>query len=190
MINGLSGDTLNILVLITQFLPMALAASILVVAFVFEAIGLYEILKRRGYKNPWLTYIPIAQSYLLGSTADSINRSRGKKSNHWIWLTITKGLATFIFAAIFVWALLNVFIVILVGEAVDWNGFFIAFLQMFPFIYLLSAVAYVFECVCHYKIFSEYSYSNATILILLSVFLAIAPFILFVIRKNPPGMQR
>lgn len=41
-----------------------------VVAYVFMAIGMYAIAKRRGIRNPWLAWIPFGSTWLLGCISD------------------------------------------------------------------------------------------------------------------------
>lgn len=55
------------------------------VAYVLMAVGLYTIAKRRGIRNPWLAWIPVANSWLLGCISDQYqyvakgrNKSRRK----------------------------------------------------------------------------------------------------------------
>lgn len=55
------------------------------VAYVLMAVGLYTIAKRRGIRNPWLAWIPVANYWLLGCISDQYqyvakgqNKSRRK----------------------------------------------------------------------------------------------------------------
>ncbi len=41
-----------------------------VVGYVFTALALYTIAKRRGIKHPWLAWIPVANLWLLGCISD------------------------------------------------------------------------------------------------------------------------
>lgn len=41
-----------------------------IVAYVFMAIGMYAIAKRRGIRNPWLAWIPFGGTWLLGCISD------------------------------------------------------------------------------------------------------------------------
>lgn len=61
--------TMNLLVLLLQNLvgtPMLLAVA----SYVLTALTLYTVARRRGLKNPWLAWIPVADSWLLGSLSD------------------------------------------------------------------------------------------------------------------------
>ena len=55
------------LILHTIFgMPMLLSIA----SYVLTALALYTIARRRGLKNPWLAWIPVADSWLLGSLSD------------------------------------------------------------------------------------------------------------------------
>lgn len=47
-------------------MPVLLAIAI----YVLTALALYTVARRRGLKNPWLAWIPVADSWLLGSLSD------------------------------------------------------------------------------------------------------------------------
>ena len=46
--------------------PMLLSIA----GYVLTALALYTIARRRGLKNPWLAWIPVADCWLLGSLSD------------------------------------------------------------------------------------------------------------------------
>lgn len=39
-------------------------------SYIFLAVGLYTMAKRRGIRNPWLAWIPVANMWLLGCLSD------------------------------------------------------------------------------------------------------------------------
>ena len=45
-------------------------ALLSIAAYVLTALALYTIARRRGLKNPWLAWIPVADCWLLGSLSD------------------------------------------------------------------------------------------------------------------------
>ena len=56
-----------------------------VAVYVLTALAVYTVAKRRGLSNPWLAWIPVADSWLLGSISDQYryvvkgeNRSKRK----------------------------------------------------------------------------------------------------------------
>ncbi len=59
----------------TVFLGMLVTFYLLmigsmIVCYVFDAVGVYRIAKRRGIHHPWLAWIPVGNSWLLGSISD------------------------------------------------------------------------------------------------------------------------
>lgn len=50
---------------------MSIPSSLLQIAvYVFSSLALYTIAKRRGLTNPWLSWVPVANVWILGSIAD------------------------------------------------------------------------------------------------------------------------
>ena len=74
--------TMNLLVLLLQNLvgtPMLLAVA----SYVLTALALYTVARRRGLKNPWLAWIPVADSWLLGSLSDQYRYVvKGEHTHH------------------------------------------------------------------------------------------------------------
>lgn len=50
---------------------MAVCALVIwIVLFVFRAVSLYKIARRRGIRNAWLVWLPVCGDWILGSVAD------------------------------------------------------------------------------------------------------------------------
>ena len=47
-----------------------LPTLISIAVYVFTALGLYTLAQRRGLRNPWLAWIPVANVWILGSLSD------------------------------------------------------------------------------------------------------------------------
>lgn len=50
-----------------------LVGIVLLAAYILRAIGQYRMAKSRGFANPWLAFIPLANNYQLGMLAGSIS---------------------------------------------------------------------------------------------------------------------
>jgi len=74
---------LELLAFFATFLLLFLA--VFIVVYVFLAIGLMKMAKRENIENPWLAWIPIAQSYILGKL---VSHKQGENSG-WIVLGLT-----------------------------------------------------------------------------------------------------
>jgi len=162
-------------------------AVVLLICYVFYAIGLFVIAKRRELSNPWFAFIPVANFWIFGRTADQydiITTGRNMKLRHWtLWL----GIAFYISYVVY---LVNYFDFLNYMWATslftpDFQLVFILMLIMFPF-----AIAYaVFYYIALYKIYRSCSPENAVVLIVLSIiFSIIVPFVIFAIRKSDRGV--
>lgn len=76
---GTSFGEAEIMAFLEEFGPMIIgvliAFSLLmmiwgILVYVLTALGLQTVAKRRGIQNPWLAWIPIADSWILGSISD------------------------------------------------------------------------------------------------------------------------
>ena len=47
-----------------------LPTLISIAVYVFTALGLYTLAQRRGLRNPWLAWVPVANVWILGSLSD------------------------------------------------------------------------------------------------------------------------
>ena len=65
---GVGGAVVAVLLIV---LLLALAFSI--VSYVLSAVGIYRIAKRRGIHHAWLAWVPVGNSWLLGSISDIIS---------------------------------------------------------------------------------------------------------------------
>ena len=41
-----------------------------VLSYIFRSVGLYTMAGRRGIRNPWLAWVPVADQWLLGCLSD------------------------------------------------------------------------------------------------------------------------
>ena len=48
----------------------AVPSLVSIAVYVFTALGLYTLAQRRGLRNPWLAWIPVADVWILGSLSD------------------------------------------------------------------------------------------------------------------------
>lgn len=62
-----------------------------IATYVLTALAIYTVAKRRGLKNPWLAWIPVADVWLLGSISDQYRYlvKRENKSKRKILLTLS-----------------------------------------------------------------------------------------------------
>lgn len=80
---GLSGEVIAFLGI---FIVLVLVMIIL--AYIFESLAIYRIMKNRNLNNAFLAWVPIACYYAIGKVYDDINEKQGKKTNFSIILLI------------------------------------------------------------------------------------------------------
>ena len=67
--------------------------------YVFVALALYTIAKRRGINHPWLAWIPFANAWLMGCISDQYRAvARGETKHRRRWLLVTE-ISTSVLAA-------------------------------------------------------------------------------------------
>jgi len=169
------------------FVVVALLVSL--VFYIFNAIALYSIAKRRRMNNAFLAFIPIANKYYLGKIADDISRTMNKKTNHAkrILIPMVIGVAIDVVGSFFA-GLGTALISLYTGGETG-----VAIIGLSIVISLFSGAALIvsaiFKYIALYSIFKEYSNSNAVLFIILSVLLSISPFLLFAIRNKKSGYE-
>lgn len=155
--------------------------------FILKAIALYDLSRRRGYKNAWLSFIPVVNSYVLGGISDNISLFRGKKSTIKVWL-----LAANIAGAVAITPI-AAFIMDFLPNLGYYNysqtmlyQFILSMLMVTLASGLISLAATVLTYVACYKIYSDYVPRDAVLYLVLSLFFPfLTPIFLFVIRKKP-----
>ncbi len=141
---------------------MTIYYILLLTIVVFNALGLYEIAKRRGLKNPWFAFVPLGQQYLQGEILDSISAYRGLKTSYRF---IIVGIITISF--------------ILVG--------FSAVSGLASTILLICFNIYSFFTKdIYFFIYKDYFPKHAIACVIVSLFIYCEFIIVFAIRKNVP----
>lgn len=77
-----------------NWVPYLIGALCFVLVFVFQAVALYTIAGREGYKNKWMTFIPFFNTYYIGVCA--------QKNKFYNLNTKTIGIATAVVEAVLV----------------------------------------------------------------------------------------
>lgn len=91
----------------TNFLgPIAIFLIVLlvlisIVMYIFGALGLMALAKKNKLDNPWLAFIPVGNSYLLGKLGFEIYSSKEEKNPTLTWILFGASLASCIVGSIF-----------------------------------------------------------------------------------------
>lgn len=163
-------------------LVLAVAAAI----YVFKSIGFYSVAKRRGLRNPWLAWIPVAQYWIVGSLSDQYQYVvNGKVKNRRKVLLIV-GAGSAVVSCVLQVVRLVLFVTgsdeaALVGGAVS----LIAALAGFG----LGIAATVFYYMSMYDLYTSFSPQNSVMFLVLSILFQITePFFVFFNRNKDDGM--
>lgn len=153
-----------------------------ILSYVLTALALYTIARRRGISNPWLAWLPVADTWLLGSLSDQYRYvARGQEKHKRIWLLA-----------------LNIAMVLMIGVVVMFALVLVFGRPAFSWLYLLglclillgiAAAVAVLHYMALYDVFVSCDPENAVLFLVLSIFVgAIAPLFLFVLRNKDTGM--
>jgi hypothetical protein len=183
-----------------MLLFFALDAAVLafaVVCYVLEGKSLSAIARRRGIEKPWLAWVPVGSSWLLGSISDQYRyvtygqvRSRRKLLT---WLTATLyGAMTVLFVLLGVWMVLSMiaainateeaFLITLLGGMIG--------LYLFLFLFVgIAAVTSVFQFMAYYDLFRSCDPKKSLVFLLVSIFVSYPlPFFVYSCRNKDLGM--
>ena len=175
-------------------MPMLLSIA----SYVLTALALYTIARRRGLKNPWLAWIPVADSWLLGSLSDQYRYVvKGEHKSKRKILLFFRVLITIM------WISLMGLLVNLCFHAVG-NAFWGTMTEdrvfqilhqalnllvvLLPLIGISIAYA-VFRYMALYDIYKSLDPANSVLFLVLSVLFGVTePFFLFFSRNKDEGM--
>ena len=160
--------------------------------------ALYTVAKRRGLKNPWLAWIPVADSYLLGSLSDQyryvVNGENKSKRKILLVLRILIAVMSTALFAVLIAMCIQAFGGIMRGIGEDELVGQILGLALSLFGLSLPligiAIAYtVFRYMALYDVYKSMDPSNCILFLVLSILFGITrPFFLFFSRNRDDGM--
>ena len=161
--------------------------GISLVCYVLLALGLWKIARKRGIRNPWLAWIPVANVWLEGSIADAYHkRFEGRKTHYALLMTVFTVAAGILLVAA---PVLGMLAAVLADATVytDPIGLGWAALGVFVAAYAVNAALFVFTVLAYYKIYHWCSEKSVCMTVLTAVLPECAVFFVFFIRnrENP-----
>lgn len=175
-------------------MPMLLSIA----SYVLTALALYTIARRRGLRNPWLAWIPVADCWLLGSLSDQYryvvkgeHKSKRKILLFFrilitiMWVSLIGLLVNLCFHAVgsVVWGSINddqIFQIL--HQALN------LLVVCLPLIGISIAYA-VFRYMALYDIYKSLDPANCVLFLVLSILFGVTePFFLFFSREKDGGM--
>ncbi len=172
------------------------------VAFwVFRSLSVYQIAKRRGIRNAWLSWIPVGYQWIVGSISDQYQYLVHGKIHH-----RRKFLLGFSLAA---WVGLVTSIVWLVVVTTNYMMQYAYYYSHWGYssfnygdmasaiglsvVLVLSVIVvivdFIFQCICKYDLYRSCDQNNAVAYLVLGiVFVVLDPIFLWLCRNKDEGM--
>lgn len=157
-----------------------------VLSYILTAAGMYGIAKRRGILHPWLAWIPVANSWLLGGISDQYQYVvKGKVKNRRTVLLVLS-ITTVAISAILGTVSRGI------TELFRWDTM-VGISAMGVLLILMSTVVSMIKTVFRYlALFDLYTSSrgdSGVVYLVVSMLFAITePFLIFACRKREDGM--
>jgi len=175
-------------ILVVYFLVMLMSLAFSVAVYVLHSLGLYTIAQRRGIRKPWLAWVPIGNSWLLGSISDQYQYLvKGKVTTR---RKMMLGLSITLFAVYIVWIIVMIVGIIVSelggGEAA--GAILTVFIGLFGMVAAAIALT-VYQYLSYYDLYRSCERTNGVLYLILSIlFSGIIPLLVFVCRKKDEGM--
>lgn len=165
--------------------------------YILRALGVYNMAKTAEISNPWVAFIPIANSYTFGKLAEKYRRKDGKNSEKFSVLLLIFDILTLIACVCLIVFTVIALVTILSNAKIAYdNGTDMTLSQfssiipviIFYVVTMLCAVVYnVLHYVAFWRIVASFDNSNATLYTVLSVFFSfLDPIFLFILRNKEP----
>jgi hypothetical protein len=191
---------------VEEFLDYGLGFSLLansfssllsIAVYVLTALSLYTIAKRRGIKNPWLSWIPIGNAWLLGALSDHyryITRGETRNKRKTLLILSIISLALTLCLAL-VGGILSVRVITMLitnRNAVDFAELgiqLVVLLALLTPVAIIAAVIAVVRFLALFDIFQSTDPRNRWLYLVLCLLSGYAqPLILFFNRNRDDGM--
>lgn len=161
--------------------------------YIFQSVGLYRVAKRRTIRHAWLAWLPVGNSWIMGSISDQYQYVvKGKIKSRRLILVVLSAMTVVLSV---VTASLSVDIVaVLVGEILFGTGTMdpVRLLSVFSLAVvecILAVIYMVFHYLAVYDLYSSCtSRHNVLYLVLGIIFNFLEPFFLFACRDRDEGM--
>ncbi len=169
--------------------------------YIFIGLGLYTIAKRRGIRNPWLAWVPVARLWLLGCISDqyqSVVKNKATKRRVVLVMTrITILVVSIVVLAACVMLLISIFAVgmdhlgttdtskLLAEVMTPLLGLVLLAMLLIP----VTIVYTVFYYIALFDVYKSCDPSNATLYLVVSIFIGCCvPIFLVICRDKDGGM--
>ena len=168
---------------------LALAFSI--VSYVLNAVGMYRIAKRRGIHHAWLSWIPVGNSWLLGSISDHYQYVAKKKITGRRKALLVMNIILAVMGSVVVAGAALIFSFTAGPEDLMGSGILLMGLLVIAYLVLfgLSIAVLVVSYIAYYDLFQSSKPNYAVLFLILGiVFNVTLPFFVFACGNSDKGM--
>ncbi len=186
--------------LVGYFSSFVISSVVSIIAYLLTSFGIYNMGKKLGVANPWLSFIPFANIYAFGKIAEHYIKKDGRPSAKFSKILLTFNIIILVLTVVLVTALL-VGVILEAMSNPDMNAYFeseeFAVTGLYTFILPVVlgtlaicglAIAYmVVTYVALWRIFSIFDPETATLYLVLSIFFGfLQPIFIFILRNREP----
>lgn len=177
-------DRIAVTILAIYFVVLGICLLGWIASFIFRGIGMYKIGKAQGRTNAWLAFIPFARTYFHGELCGDIPLKKRRIKSPGIWLLVLPIIYGVIFAVMYFFLLISVFISAIssatyMGDYIpnaEAAGLLVVLLVFFVFVIIVSliyaAIKGGLEVLVNRQIYERYTTANmATLHAVLSMIL-------------------
>ena len=153
--------------------------GIAITSYVMQALALYGIAKKRDLKNAWLSWVPVANYWIIGSITDDFDAQNGQKRK---WRITLLTFALILLASGI--AVYSIMIAMMIGAGISnymggpevalFAGFTVV---IYLFTFVIAYVALAFQAItyiCMFKTFEFITPKKAVKYLILSVMVPLA----------------
>lgn len=165
------------------------------IKYVFQAIGLYRIAKRREVPHAWFAWVPLLNDWLLGSISDQFQYVVKGKMTHrrviLLILAIVAGCGAGISLQAALSGLADLFYRLSAGYDIGFGvGYSLALVPGISALITAASIAsLVFQCMALYDLYSSCNPANNVLFLVLGIIFPVTvPFFLFSCRNLDIGM--
>lgn len=170
------------------FVLIAMAVGI--VMYVFKSVGLHTIAKRRGIRNAWLVWIPVACYWVEGCISDQYQYVVKGKVRNRRKIMLALSIASVVINSV-VQVVSNLAVVSIFASGAESSAMTSGAISMVSGLLSagLSVAVLVFHYIAMYDLYTSCSPQNNVLFLVLSIIFNVTePFFIFFNRKKEGGM--
>jgi len=171
-----------------SFIGAEISSAVAMGMYVFLALGMMTIAKRRGIEKHWFAWIPIVNALLLGRIADDYNEKvLGQKTNLGKKCMISEIVAVAV-VLVFTFTMIGLAMAaMIIGDRGYTIGFAVVIVLMLIVMMVPLVICAVFEYMSLYKLFQSCDKKHWVTYFVLGLIFGIGSIFVFVCRNKDEG---